>query len=92
MNNNGTKHKALGKGLEQLFANERIDFDNLERNIIEEAKSIFQQLIERDKEKYATEMNDIIIRIFGKPIKISAATPEQRELVELVIEEWKKLL
>ena len=60
--------------------------------VIEEAKSIFQQLIERDKEKYATEMNDIIIRIFGKPIKISAATPEQRELVELVIEEWKKLL
>lgn len=39
MNNNGTKHKALGRGLEQLFSNERIDFDNLEKNIIEEAKS-----------------------------------------------------
>ncbi len=33
MNNN--KRKALGKGLEQLFSNERIDFDNLEKEIIE---------------------------------------------------------
>ena len=30
--------KALGKGLEQLFSNERIDFDKFENNIIEEAK------------------------------------------------------
>ena len=28
------KRKALGKGLEQLFSNERIDFDNFEENII----------------------------------------------------------
>lgn len=33
MNNN----KRLGKGLEQLFSNERIDFDNLEKNIIKES-------------------------------------------------------
>ena len=30
-----TKRKALGKGLEQLFSNERIDFDNFEQGIIE---------------------------------------------------------
>ncbi len=36
MNNNG-KRKALGKGLEQLFSNERIDFENLEKDIIESA-------------------------------------------------------
>ena len=30
--------KALGKGLEQLFSNERIDFDKFEKNIVEEAK------------------------------------------------------
>jgi ParB family chromosome partitioning protein len=30
-----TKKKALGKGLEQLFANSAIDFDNLENNIVE---------------------------------------------------------
>lgn len=33
-----TKRKALGKGLEQLFSNERIDFNNFEQNIIEESK------------------------------------------------------
>jgi len=32
-----SNNKRLGKGLEQLFSNERIDFDNLEKNIIEEA-------------------------------------------------------
>ena len=42
MNNNNEnnigKRKALGKGLEQLFSNERIDFDNFEREVVKEAK------------------------------------------------------
>ena len=33
-----TKRKALGKGLEQLFSNERIDFENFENEIVKEAK------------------------------------------------------
>lgn len=33
-----TKRKALGKGLEQLFTNERIDFDSFEKGLVEEAK------------------------------------------------------
>ena len=32
-------NKRLGKGLEQLFSNERIDFNNLEENIIKETSS-----------------------------------------------------
>ena len=32
------KRKALGRGLEQLFSNERIDFENFENEIIETAK------------------------------------------------------
>ena len=32
------KRKALGKGLEQLFSNEKIDFDNFENKIVNEAK------------------------------------------------------
>ena len=32
-----TKKKALGKGLEQLFTNNVIDFDNFEKEIVEEA-------------------------------------------------------
>ena len=34
-----SNNKRLGKGLEQLFSNERIDFSNLEENIIKEATS-----------------------------------------------------
>ncbi len=34
-----TKKKALGKGLEQLFTNNVIDFDNFEKEVIEESKS-----------------------------------------------------
>lgn len=33
-----TKRKALGKGLEQLFSNEVIDFDNFEQEIVDNAK------------------------------------------------------
>ncbi len=33
-----TNRKALGKGLEQLFSNDRIDFDKFEKKIVEEAK------------------------------------------------------
>lgn len=33
-----TKKKALGKGLEQLFSNTVIDFDNFEQEVIEENK------------------------------------------------------
>lgn len=32
------KRKALGKGLEQLFSTEKIDFDNFEKEIVKEAK------------------------------------------------------
>lgn len=33
-----TKRRALGKGLEQLFSNEVIDFDNFEKKIVNETK------------------------------------------------------
>ena len=32
-----TKRKALGKGLEQLFTNERLDFNEFEKNIVKNA-------------------------------------------------------
>lgn len=33
-----SSNRALGKGLEQLFSNERIDFDKFEKTIVEDAK------------------------------------------------------
>lgn len=38
MSETGTKRRALGKGLEQLFSNEVIDFDNFEKKIVNESK------------------------------------------------------
>ena len=39
------KRKALGKGLEQLFSNEVIDFDNFEKKIVNETKD--SDIVER---------------------------------------------
>lgn len=60
--------------------------------IINEAKQVFTKLIEEDKDNNAVKTNEIINKIFGKPIKLSETTPEQQELVELVLDEWKALL
>ncbi len=34
-----TKKRALGRGLEQLFNNENLDFDSFEQKIYEEARN-----------------------------------------------------
>lgn len=60
--------------------------------VLAEAKEIFNKLIEKDKEENAKKANDIIVKYFGKPIKISTTTEAQKELVELVLEDWKQLL
>ena len=39
-----TKKKALGRGLEQLFANNVIDFDNFEKEIVTENKNDIRQI------------------------------------------------
>ena len=46
---------------------------------------------EDDKEQRLTIMQDIVRKIFGKPVKLSAVTPSQQELLELVIDEFKNL-
>lgn len=60
--------------------------------VLEEAKQIFSKLLEQDKENNAVAMNSIILKVFGKQIKLSEATPEQQELIEVVIDEWKTLI
>ena len=60
--------------------------------VINEAKEVFTKLLQKDKDKYAIAMNETIQKVFGKPIKISEATPDQQELVETVLHEWKSML
>lgn len=60
--------------------------------VINEAKEVFTKLLSEDKEKNAALTNEILLKVFGKPTKLSETTPEQQELVEIVLDEWKALL
>lgn len=59
-------------------------------DVMEEAKNIWVNYVgsvedEEEKENHLRVINDIIQRVFGKPIKLSQATPSQQDLVELFI-------
>lgn len=59
-------------------------------DVMEEAKNIWVSYVggvedEEEKENRLRVINDIIQRVFGKPIKLSQATPSQQDLVELFI-------
>jgi len=60
--------------------------------VINEAKKVFTKLMDENKEKNAVLTNEILLKTFGKPTKLSETTPEQQELVEVVLDEWKALL
>lgn len=47
---------------------------------------------EEEKDQRLLVMQDIIKKIFGKPVKLSAVAPSQQELLELVISEFKQLM
>lgn len=66
--------------------------DRTFEEVMKEAQDTFKKLLEQDKEKNASAMNAIILKVFGKPIKLSETTPDQQELVEVVLDEWKALL
>lgn len=76
-NNKGNSFFAQGRKFEEVIA---------------EAKEVFTKLIEQDKEKNGILTNEILLKVFGKPTKLSETTPEQQELVEVVLNEWKALL
>lgn len=83
----GTELTA-GAGKENSFFSEGRKFED----VINEAKQVFTKLLEEDKEKNALLTNQILLKVFGKPTKLSETTPEQQELVEIVLDEWKALL
>lgn len=67
------------------------------KEVMDEAKLIWTNYInsaesEEDKEMRFNILNDIIIKVFGKPTKISAVLPSQQDLVELFISEAEELV
>lgn len=66
------------------------------REVMNEARNIWVSYLEaaeneEDKESRVNILNDIIVKIFGKLIKLSQALPSQQDLVELFIAEAKTL-
>ena len=66
------------------------------QEVMGEARNIWISYLEaskddEDKDNRVNLLNDIITKIFGKPIKLSQAVPSQQDLVELFIDEAKDL-
>ena len=64
--------------------------------VINEARNFWVNYIERastddEKERRLSILQDIVQRIFGKPIKLSSVVPSQQELLELVVQEFNNL-
>ena len=66
------------------------------QDVMNDARNIWISYLEaakdnEDKDNRVNILNDIITKIFGKPIKLSQAVPSQQDLVELFIDEAKDL-
>lgn len=56
---------------------------------MEEARTLWSAIIEKKGDAGKEQMKKIILDVFKQDVQLSKATPEQQELVELVIEEFK---
>lgn len=57
-----------------------------------EARELWQKVINTKGEPGKAAMKEAIIKVFGQDIQLSKATEDQQDLVELVIEDFKKIL
>lgn len=96
---------AIGDAIEkQKELDGAIVVDTIENTI--EAKRPFQDVMtevkdfwmnylnvenEEEKENRLNILQDIVKKVFGKPIKLSSVVPSQQDLVELVLSEFKSL-
>ena len=65
-------------------------------DVINEAKEFWTNYIdsaatEEEKDQKLSMLQDVVQRIFGKPIKLSSVVPSQQELLELVLSEFHNL-
>ena len=57
-----------------------------------EAKSLWNKIIQSKGDEGRESIKSVISGIFGHDMQLSRATPEQQELVEMVVEELRKIL
>ena len=58
--------------------------------IREEAREVWEKLVKTDKSN-VEKLNKIIIDTFGKQIKLSEITENQKDLFEIVLAEMKEI-
>lgn len=66
------------------------------QDVMNEAKAFWIEYLstvedDEEKERRLNILEDIVLRVFGKPVKLSATLPSQQDLLELVVDEFKNL-
>ena len=64
--------------------------------VTQEARELWEGYLnavstDEEKERRLAILQDIVQKVFGKPIKLSSVVPSQQELLELVVNEFKAL-
>ena len=57
-----------------------------------EAKTLWNKILATYPEDGREKIRTIVVNVFSHDMQLSKATPEQQDMVELVIEDLKKLL
>jgi hypothetical protein len=97
--------KELEKAVAKIAAETHSDLRESESYVMEkrsfsdvaqEARELWEAYLntattEEEKEQKFAILQDIVQKVFGKPIKLSTVVPSQQELLELVVNEFKGL-
>ena len=84
---NMTGTNVLAQEVDYTFNNKR-SFDET----MTEAKGLWNEIIKAQGDAGREKIRNVIVDVFKHDIQLSKATPEQQDLVELVIEDLKKLM
>ena len=57
-----------------------------------EARELWNKIVAANGDDGKAKMHDIITHVFGRDVQLSKVPEEQQELVELVIDDFKKLI
>ena len=60
--------------------------------VMSEAKTLWNDIIKTQGDAGREKIHNVIVGVFKHDMQLSKATQEQQDLVELVIEDFKKLM
>jgi hypothetical protein len=57
-----------------------------------EAKTLWNKVLQTHPEDGREKLRNVVVSVFSHDMQLSKATPEQQDMVELVIDDLKKLV